>query len=181
MEQFATSSRCMSKVRSNPKSPPAQRRYWTSDENLYLIRCLKLLHAQGGGAEASWDPNTNMIVTDSDLVWDEYIRVHPKAASLRGQPQPLYESWIEIFVDVGDALNELLYCSGGTNNDSCQDNAHETPASTPRTVPDDIIDDAISISPPSTGTQTALRDAIADMTGLSVDEKVRASFCIAHK
>ncbi|PIM97886.1 hypothetical protein CDL12_29641 [Handroanthus impetiginosus] len=190
-----------------------------------------------------------MIVTDSDSVWDEYIRVHPKAASLRGQPQTLYESWVEIFgndqaqgtgaVDVGDALNELIYCSGGTNNDSIPEDAHERPASTPRMVTDDIIDDATSNSPPSTGTQTvkssssnkrkraeqsiaeigsmmgkwmentsttlgslvsnmlsatnatpssstfawdkkALRDAIADMMGLSVDEKVRASFRIAH-
>ncbi|PIN12838.1 hypothetical protein CDL12_14550 [Handroanthus impetiginosus] len=259
MEQSTTFSRCMSK-----------RRYCTSDENLHLIRSLKLLHAQGwkcdgsfrggcmgrlqkmmeerfprcgienmyslivgilgssSGPGVSWDPNTKMIVTDSDSV-------HPKATNLRGQLQPLYKGWVEIFgndraqgtgaVDVSDALNELLYCLGGTNNDSGQNDAHETPASTPRTVPDDIINDATSISPPSIGTQTsiaeigsmmrkwmettsttlgnlvsnmpstttatpasstfawdkkALRDAIADMTRLSVDEKERASFRIAH-
>ncbi|PIN03445.1 hypothetical protein CDL12_24031 [Handroanthus impetiginosus] len=201
------------------------------------------------GVGASWDSNTNMIVTDSDSVWEEYMKVHPRAASLRGQPQPLYESWIEIFgndraqgtgaVDVGEALNELLHCSGGTNNDSRQEYANKNLASTPGMPPDEIIDDATSISSPSSGTQTvkssssnkrkraqqsiteiesmmgkwmdntstklgnlvdnmqnptlststsstiawdkkALRDAIADMTGLSVDEKVRASYRIAH-
>ncbi|PIN03683.1 hypothetical protein CDL12_23787 [Handroanthus impetiginosus] len=276
MEHSATSSKCISKVGNNPKSQPCPRRLWTSEENLQLIRSLKLFRAQrwkcdgsfrGGyigrlqkmmeerfpgcgievkhiksklqvwkntyslivgilgsssGAGASWDSNTNIIVTDSDSVWEEYIRVHPKAASFLGQPQALYETWVEIFgndraqgtgaVDVGDALNELLHCSSddatsispplnGTQTVKSSSSNKKKPAQQSiveigsmmekwmdniSTTLGNLVDNmqnptnATSSSSTIAWDKKALRDAITDMIGLSVDKKVHASYRIAY-
>ncbi|PIN18487.1 hypothetical protein CDL12_08843 [Handroanthus impetiginosus] len=116
-----------------------------------------------GGAGASIDPNTHMIVADSESVWSDYVKVHPGAAKLRGKPFPLYHSWVEIFgndraqgtgaIDVGDALNDLMYGSQGRDNETYADNMFFPPCSTPLQSPETAYDDDVSATRSDDGVQ----------------------------
>ncbi|PIN15014.1 hypothetical protein CDL12_12350 [Handroanthus impetiginosus] len=116
-----------------------------------------------GGARASIDPNTHMIVTDSKSVWSDYVKVHPGAVKLRGKPFPLYHSWVEIFgndraqgtgaIDVGDALNDLMYGTQGRDTETSADNMFSPPCSTPFQSPETAYGDDISATRSDDGVQ----------------------------
>ncbi|PIN22360.1 hypothetical protein CDL12_04925 [Handroanthus impetiginosus] len=116
-----------------------------------------------GGAGASIDPNTHMIVADSESVWSEYVKVHSGAAKFRGKPFPLYHSWVEIFgndraqgtgaIDVGDARNDLMYDSQGRDNETFADNMFSPPCSTPFQSPDTAYGDDVSSTRSDDGVQ----------------------------
>ncbi|PIN24196.1 hypothetical protein CDL12_03073 [Handroanthus impetiginosus] len=102
---------------------------------------LGILGSSGGGG-ATMDPTTHMIIAESDVVWEEYIKVHKEAASLRGRTQPWFDSWVEIFgndraqgtraIDVGYVVAEMLY--GSQANEACNEATSNTPpyANTPQ-------------------------------------------------
>ncbi|PIN23819.1 hypothetical protein CDL12_03454 [Handroanthus impetiginosus] len=105
-----------------------------------------------GSAGATMDPNTNMIITETEDVWKEYIK-------------PFYSSWVEIFgndkaqgtgaVDVGDVVQELLYGSKSREVDSTPYKATGTAAVSPINAGNELDDDAVSNSPATTASQQA--------------------------
>ncbi|PIN09148.1 hypothetical protein CDL12_18273 [Handroanthus impetiginosus] len=94
-----------------------------------------------GSTGAIWDPTTNMIVADSNSVWDEYIKIfgNDRVQGIGA-------------VDLGDAVQELLY--GGQSKEPERPTVNEvaTHGSDTPTGLDDTFDDAASTTPPRSGT-----------------------------
>ncbi|PIN18303.1 hypothetical protein CDL12_09030 [Handroanthus impetiginosus] len=107
-----------------------------------------------GSAGATMDPMTNMIITETEDVWEEYIK-----------PQPFYNSWVEIFgndraqgtgaLDVGDVVQELLYGCKSKEVDSTVVKVAGTTGTSPMYAGNEFDDDAVSNSPPTTASQQA--------------------------
>ncbi|PIN10073.1 hypothetical protein CDL12_17341 [Handroanthus impetiginosus] len=104
-----------------------------------------------GSAGASIDPNTHMIVADSESVWSEYVKVHPGAAKLRGKPSPLYHSWVEIFGN--DRAQGTGAMDVGRDNETFANNMFSPPCSTPFQSPNTAYGDDVSATRSDDGVQ----------------------------
>ncbi|PIM99073.1 hypothetical protein CDL12_28434 [Handroanthus impetiginosus] len=123
-----------------------------------------------GGAGASLDPNTNMIVCESESIWDDYIKVHSDAAKLRGRPLPWFNSSAEIFgndraqgagaVDVGDVVNELIYGYRSKSTDRSGDDVSVAAGTAVGTSADDPLEEATSNTPP-VGTEARAKSSVS--------------------
>ncbi|PIN09152.1 hypothetical protein CDL12_18259 [Handroanthus impetiginosus] len=67
----------------------------------------------------NWD-STNHTIDASLDVWEVYLKVYPKANTLRGKAWPFYESWIEIYGKDRATNNE------DDGNNSCADTPRST-------------------------------------------------------
>ncbi|PIN23464.1 hypothetical protein CDL12_03809 [Handroanthus impetiginosus] len=108
---------------------------------------LGILRSSGGGG-ATMDPTTHMIIAESDVVWEEYIK---------------FDSWVKIFgndcaqgtgaIDVGDVVAKMLY--GSQANEACNEGEDLSGRYANKDNEDDMFDEAISNSPPHANTPQA--------------------------
>ncbi|GFS29179.1 hypothetical protein Acr_00g0005690 [Actinidia rufa] len=45
----------------------------------------------------SWNHDTHSVIVDSEDVWDEYVKFHPKASGMNGRVFPMFLSWQLLF------------------------------------------------------------------------------------
>ncbi|PIN01548.1 hypothetical protein CDL12_25942 [Handroanthus impetiginosus] len=112
-----------------------------------------------GGASASLDLSTNMIICELESVWGDYIKVHSDAAKFQERPLPWFNSW-GAGIGVGDAINELIYGYRSKSTDRSGDDIFIAADTTISMFEDDPFKEATSNTPP-VGTKTHTKSSVS--------------------
>ncbi|GFY82617.1 hypothetical protein Acr_02g0008570 [Actinidia rufa] len=72
----------------------------------------------------SWNHDTHSVIVDSEDVWDEYVKFHPKASGMNGRVFPMFLSW-QLLFGKDRATGEMAEDAAEIMEDASDDVSHQ--------------------------------------------------------